>query len=73
MADLIERLRERAEKRGGDPLLAEAAAVLEAAQMGLRYALRAWAPADEIDWREAEIVEAAEYVIGYAIEELYND
>lgn len=73
MSRLIEQLRYRAEERGGDPLLEEAAAVLEAAQMGLHCALRVLKLADETEWREADIVEAVEYLIGYAIEEAGND
>ena len=69
MTRLIKQLRDRAEERGVDPLLEEAAATLEAAQMGLRYALRVWTPADETEWRETDIIELVEHLLGYALEE----
>lgn len=53
-------------------LLDEAAAALEATQMGLRYAVRVWVLADEIEWSEAEIDEAVERIIGYAKKEARN-
>ena len=48
--------------------LAEAAA-LEAAQMGLRYAVRVWVLSDEIEWNEDEIDKAVERIIDGAKKE----
>jgi len=45
------------------------AAALEAAQMGLRYAVRVWVLSDEIEWSEAEIDEVVESIIGDAKKE----
>jgi hypothetical protein len=42
---------------------------LEAAQMGLRYAVRVWVLSDEIEWSRTEIDEAVERIIGYAKKE----
>ncbi len=73
MDELIERLRafEGSDELGnGDfSLLSEAAAALEAAQMGLRYAVRVWVLSDEIEWSEAEIDKAVERIIDGAKKE----
>lgn len=45
------------------------AAALEAAQMGLRYAVRVWVLSDEIEWSEAEIDEVVESIISDAKKE----
>jgi len=47
-------------------LLREAADALEAAQMGLRYAVRVWVLSDEIVWSEEEIDETVESIISDA-------
>lgn len=49
--------------------LTEAAAALEAAQMGLRYAVRVWVLSDEIEWSEEEIDKAVERIIDSAKKE----
>ena len=49
------------------------AAALEAAQMGLRYAVRVWVLSDEIAWSEEEIDEVVERIIGDAKKEAGND
>ncbi|MDY0071849.1 MAG: hypothetical protein RBR77_04285 [Thauera sp.] len=79
MNDLIERLRSEAEisDRPGqfdrlNALADEFAAALEAAQMGLRYAVRVWVLSDEIRWSEAEIDEAVEHIIDDAKKEARN-
>ena len=46
-----------------------AIAALEAAQMGLRYAVRVWVLSDEIKWSEGEIDEVVESIIGDAKKE----
>ena len=51
----------------------EAAAAFEAAQMGLRYAVRVWVLSDEIEWSEAEIDEVVESIISDAKKEASND
>jgi len=78
--DLIERLRSEAEisDRPGqydrlNALADEFAAALEAAQKGLRYAVRVWVLSDEIEWSEAEIDEAVECIIGDAKKEAGDD
>lgn len=48
------------------------AAALEAAQMGLRYAVRVWVLSDEIRWSEEEIDEVVESIIGDAKKEASN-
>lgn len=53
--------------------LAEAVAALEAAQMGLRYAVRVWVLSDEIEWSEEEIDKAVERIIDSAKKEAGND
>ena len=45
------------------------AAALEAAQMGLRYAVRVWVLSDEIEWSEEEIDKAVECIIDSAKKE----
>ena len=45
------------------------AAALEAAQMGLRYAVRVWVLSDEIRWSEEEIDEVIESIISDAKKE----
>ena len=66
---MIERLRSEAEisDRPGqfdrlNAIADEFAAALEAAQMGLRYAVRVWVLSDEIKWSEAEIDEVVESI-----------
>ena len=49
------------------------AAALEAAQRGLRYAVRVWVLSDEIAWSEEKIDEAVERIIGDAKNEARND
>lgn len=49
------------------------AAALEAAQMGLRYAVRVWVLSDEIEWSEEEIDEAVEGIISDAKKAAPND
>lgn len=74
MDDLIERLRALSRHEHSDYSIGdEAADALEAAQMGLRYAVRVWVLADEIEWSEAEIDEAVERIIGYAKKEQPNE
>lgn len=53
--------------------LAEAVAALEAAQMGLRYAVRVWVLSDEIEWSEEEIDKAVERIIDAAKKEAGNE
>ena len=78
--DLIERLNDARRKLycDGDEhdvcdTIAEAASALEAAQMGLRYAVRVWVLSDEIEWSEAEIDEVVESIISDAKKEAGND
>ena len=67
MDDLIERLRALSRHEHSDYSIGdEAADALEAAQSGLRYAVKVWVLADEIEWGQEDIDDAVKRVIGYA-------
>lgn len=70
MTDLAQMLRDRAAAHGGDKLLEEAAAALEAAREdaecamdGLRYAALVWVLSDEIEQSPENVDSAARRMI----------
>lgn len=75
MTDLIELAKQQAAEiasaghNGWGNTMLELAAALEAAQMGLRYAVRVWVLSDEIEWSEEEIDKAVERIIDSAKKE----